>query len=395
MLTADLLRVRSRKGVLRPQYVTESDEVLSAATELVQVYRDGLDRRRGEITAAVETIVGHGTDFLLWRGFAKLLDDRSTFETVAVVDPQQLRQRVFEAAFDGPPVDAERRRALLAELAEAHDATPAELEEALYADLDDRQRLVEFDDLEPVELVRRYNVALAQAVLYRATRLEFVLHEPNPNRLRYLFSAMKFHGLMHRATEAEEGLRVEVDGPASLFKLSRKYGLQMAVFLPALLLLDDWEFEAQLDWKGKDRVFRVSSEDDLHSHYRARGQWQTDEEKWFEQRFADADTGWELKRRGTIVELRDGEVIVADYVLRSPDGEEVVAEIVTFWRSAYLRRRIEMLDSVDRPFVLIVSERLKADRSKLEVELPLEVVFYKGVILPKKVVAAAEAALAR
>jgi predicted nuclease of restriction endonuclease-like RecB superfamily len=393
MLTADLLRVRSRKGVLHPQYVDESEAVVEAARELVQVYRDGVGHPRAEITDAVERIVGHGTDFLLWRGFAKLLDDRSTFETVAPVEPRDLRREVFERAFAGSPVDSSRRDAILAAVAEEHDVAAAEVSAALYADLDERQRLVEFDDLEPEALVRRYNVALAQAVLYRATRLVFWLRNPNPNRLRYLFSALKFHGLMHRATEDDESLRVEVDGPASLFKLSRKYGLQMAVFLPALLLLDDWKFEAELDWKGKDRVLRLSSDDGLESHYRARGQWQTDEEKWFEERFGTTDTEWSLTRRGTVVELRDGEVIVADYVLESPDGDEVVAEIVTFWRSAYLRRRIEMLDAIDRPFVLIVSERLKADRAALEVDLPLEVVFYKGVILPKKVIAAAEAAL--
>jgi predicted nuclease of restriction endonuclease-like RecB superfamily len=71
----------------------------------------------------------------------------------------------------------------------------------------------------------------------------------------------------------------------------------------------------------------------------------------------------------------------------------VAVEIVSYWRAGYLRRRIEMLDSIDRPFVLVVSERLQADREKLEVELPGQVVFYKGVILPKKVIAAAEAAL--
>ena len=223
--------------------------------------------------------------------------------------------------------------------------------------------------------------------------MKITLTAPNPDKLRYLMGALKFHGLMHRAVETGDELHVEIDGPASLFKLSRKYGLNMATFLPALVLLDDWQLEADLDWKGKERQFRLSSDDGLVSHYRARGQWRTDEEQWFEQKFEKYSTDWSLERRGTLVKLRDGEVIVADYVLTSPSGEEVAVEIVSFWRSSYLQRRIELLDSVDRPFVMVVSERLKADRAKLEADLPLEVVFYKGVIIPGKVVDAAEAAL--
>lgn len=395
MLTADLLRYRTRKGVVRPQYVKKSDEVMAAALELVAAYRDGVGEPAGALGALVDDIVGHGTDFLLWRGLAKLLDDRSEFETRSPRDPVEIRRRVFEVAFAGPPTRPARRADVLATVAAEFDVAPDILEASLYADLDARQVLTSFDDIEPEALIDRYNLALAQAVLYRATKMQVTLRAPNPDKLRYLMGALKFHGLMHRAVHVDAELRVEIDGPASLFKLSRKYGLNMATFLPAVALLDDWEVEADLDWKGKEREFKLCSKDGLVSHYRARGQWRTDEEKWFEQKFEDYTTDWRLERRGTLVELRDGEVIVADYVLTSPGGEEVAVEIVSFWRSSYLQRRIEMLDSVDQPFVMVASERLKADREKLSVELPLEVIFYKGVILPGKVVAAAEAALKR
>ena len=396
MLTADLLRARVRKGVVKPQYVEKSDEVLAAATQLVQLYRTGRGRPAGELQAEIDAIVGHGTDFLLWRGLAKLLDDRSEYAPASTIDGPHVRRRAFELAFDGGPVDAERRRVIIAALADEFETTTDDIDAALYADLADRQVLTAFKEIEPDQLIARYNLALAQAVFYRARSLRIVLHRPDPDRLRYLMSALKFHGLMHRASHVDDALEVEIDGPASLFKLTRKYGLKMAIFLPALVLLDDWSLTADLDWKGNDRAFELTSEDGLESHYKPRGQWRTDEEQWFEQRFEELDTdGWTLERRGTLVELRDGEVIVADYVRTSPQGEEVAVEIVSFWRAAYLRRRIEMLDSVDRPFVLVVSERLKADREKLDVELPLEVVFYKGVILANKVIEAAAAALMR
>lgn len=394
MLTADLLRARVQKGFVKPQYVKHTDEIVGAATQLVGLYRAGVGRPAGGLSDAVDAIVGHGTDFLFWRGLAKLLDDRSAFAPATAIDGPELRRRAFEIAFDGRPMDAERRLEVLEALAVEFEATADEISTSLYADLADRQILTTFDDIDVVDLLHRYNLGLAQAVLYRARRLLIRLERPDPDRLRYLMSTLKFHGLMHRAQEVDGELQVEVDGPASLFKLTRKYGLQMAVFLPALVLLDDWTLLADVEWKRSERQFELKSGQGLVSHYRARGQWRTDEEKWFEQRFGEVDThDWTLERRGTLVKLRDGEVIVADYVLRSPDGVDVAVEVVSFWRAAYLRRRIEMLDAIEQPFVLVVSERLKADREKLEVELPLQVVFYKGVIVPGKVVAAGEAAI--
>lgn len=390
MLTADLLRARVRKGVVHPEYADPTPETIGGAADLIAAYRAGLNAPRQVVRQAVDDIVGHGTDFQLWRGLAKLCDDRSTFETVAPVDPSDLRQRVFEAVFAAETLPD--RASVLAEVAASLGLSPQACEAMLYADLEDRQILTNFDAPTAEDLVDRYNVALAQAVLYKATRLVIRVSNPNPDRLRYVFGALKFHGLMHRARREDNGLVVELDGPASLFKLSRKYGLNLALVLPALLHLEDWEIEADLDWKGKSRTFRLTSDEGLRSHYRPRGQWRTDEEKWFEEKFASADTGWSLERRGSVVDLGDGEVLVTDYVISDEKGREALVEIVSFWRAPYLRRRIERLADVKEPIVLVVSERLKADREKLG-SVNAAVVFYKGVILPSKVVEAARVAI--
>lgn len=396
MLTADLVRTRVRNGVVTPQYVKADEAALAVAETLCSLYRDSVGRTAGELRADVDNLVGHGTDFLVWRGLAKLLDDRSTLEPASPLDAVDVRRRIFEAAFAGAPVDAQRRDEVLREVAAQLDVGVEEVEHAMYADLLDRQRIASHEPISGEKILQRYNLALAQAMLYRAEKMVIRLQRPDPDRLRYLMSALKFHRLMFRAEHREDVLFVEIDGPASLLKLTKKYGLQMAVFLPALVLMDDWELVAALDWKrGKEFEFRLSSEAGLVSHYRATGQWQTEEAVWFETRFAEKVDDWTLERRGTLVELRDGEVIVADYVLTSPDGREVAVELVSFWRAGYLRRRIELLDAVDQPFVLLLSERLKTDREKLPADLPLEVVTYKGVIDAKKVVAAAEAALTR
>ncbi|MFP4599795.1 MAG: DUF790 family protein [Persicimonas sp.] len=405
MLTTDLVRTRVSKGRVEPLYLDtgsgsdgEAGQALAKARELIGIFEAHAGGERGDVDESVEQTIGHGTDFLIWRGLAKLLYDRSEFETVASLDPQEIRRAVFEASGElGPVTGADARQRVLERAGEHLELEPEEIEESLYADLEERQRLVDFDTLEPRELLDRYNLALAQAVLYKATRLVIDLGDDNPNMLRYLFQALKFNRLMHRAERLDDGYRLEVDGPASVFKRSRKYGLQMATFLPALLLADTWAMRAELDWEGDGPTHELvlSHKDGLVSHYKARGQWVAEEERYFEKRFSETETDWELARQGTIVDLDKNEVIIPDYVLTHPDGREVYLEIVGFWRLAYLERRIEMLvDSCDVPLVLVVSERLKTGRKELS-EAPAEVVFFKGVILVDKVLAAAEAAVMR
>jgi len=47
------------------------------------------------------------------------------------------------------------------------------------------------------------------------------------------------------STDAATGYEAVLDGPASLFSKSQKYGL-MANFLPALPLCDRWEMDAEI-----------------------------------------------------------------------------------------------------------------------------------------------------
>lgn len=390
MLTSDLLRVSVRKGVVRAQYLeTDAEEALERAGRLVQIFRDHVGSPRAPIDEAVEEAVGHGTDYLIWRGLAKLLYDRCEFECVAPVEPTEVRRLVFGEAASGMRPGDEGRRAVIEEVGARLGMSAKQVEEALYADLDERLILVNYEDVEPVALLERYNVALAQAILYRAVELEIEVGEEDPNVLRYLFGVLKFNRLMHRTERVDGAYRLSIDGPASLFKRSRKYGIRMARFLPALLLLKDWTMRAELEWEGASAQFNLTSREGLRSHYKARGQWIAREEKYFEERFDDFDTDWTLRREGRIVELPENQVLVSDYVLEDSDGNEVLVEIVGFWRLGYLERRIELLERAERAMVLVVSERLKAGREELS-RMPSSVVFFKGVILCKKVVAAAE-----
>lgn len=399
MLTSDLLRVETGDDEIRPEYLDVDDEkALGRAGRLLEIFETHRGKPRGAIDEEVERAVGHGTDYLIWRGLAKLLYDRSEFGVDAPVKPERMRRVVFETAVEaGNPTDEAGRRQVVESAARQLEVDASAIESSLYADLEDRQILEEFESMDPVELLQHYNVALAQAVLYRARSMTVRFGAQDSNRLRRLFQMLKFHRLMHRTQRVDDGYVVEVEGPESIFNRGRKYGLQMAKFLPALLHLSDWSMSAEIGWDDDEiYTFEVDETTGLVARRRPKGQWVPDVEEWFEKQFDKrGPEDWELQRRGEIVELSDNEVLVTDYVVTTDEGAEVRLEVVGFWRIGYLERRLDRLEDMDPdpPVVLVVGEKLKTDREQLEAS-PAQVVFFKTAILVGEVVEAVEEAVA-
>lgn len=138
------------------------------------------------------------------------------------------------------------------------------LREALYADLPENHLLTALPDFTPDQLVDRYNLAQAQGLLYSALCLRLTAHRNVPGEYRRLFQHLKFHGLMYAVEgNLDDGYQIYVDGPASLFKQTRKYGLQMALFLPALLRVSRWEIEAVVQRDGQELSYRLDSQSPL------------------------------------------------------------------------------------------------------------------------------------
>ncbi len=398
MLTSDLLRARVVKGEVRPVYLDVDDPAHHVlASVLIGLFAAHIGRTRGDLDDALAEHVGEGTDYLLHRGIAKLLTDRATFEVNAPCDPVVLRRRVFEISAEHHPVALQAdphtivvtRDAVLARAASELGLTPEAAEAALYADLEREHVLRAFDPLAPDALLHRYNLALAQAVLLRASRLTLTIASGDPARYRQLFRFIKFYRLMHSvAGNRRDGYTLTLDGPLSLFQLSGKYGVQMASFLPALLLCDGWALHAELVWSKQRRAasFRLDPSRGLRSHYPDRGVYVTDEERFFVERFEAATTPWTLERRPEIVDLDGRGVLIPDFVIRHrDDGREALLEIVGFWRKGYLEARTELLrEHGPRNLILAVSTRLRGSEEALG-ELPGEVLFFRDIVPVKDV----------
>ena len=409
MLTRDLLRIKITGKVIEPQYVDpQNAKMLARATAVMEVFDTALSeqRTRAWLAAQLREVEGLDPAHKLVKGLSKVLLDKCEFEADSPLPPAELRARVFGmAAESGPlawhpgPLGQRTARDVWTELAaelspdaeSGREWSADELQDALYADLPDQQKLTRRSGPQtPEELLHRYNVALVQALLLHASAVTVRMQRPDAKRVRQLFRYLKFHQLMYRVSGSASELAVHVDGPQSLLRQSSRYGLQLAIFFPAVLLQPGtWTLQAELLW-GRTRKLKksltVAHSRELRSHYADRGAWRSNAEKWFIERFEQLDSGWTI-HPGELLDLGRQKLLVPDLTLRR-DGRVAHLDIVGFWRRSYLDKRVAQ---TPKHVVLAVSRRLLGDKSKLPDALANRLVPFAEIIPAKKVLARLEA----
>ncbi len=386
MLVGKQVRVRSSKNRLIPLYLNpNSGEYLAAARQLIAAYRAAPTRTRGEIETELKEVVGEGPGALIHQGLAKLLEDRCEFEVASELTPDALREAVFEsaakhradAAKAGVPFE---RAVVLDEVSKLLALPPESIERGLFADLKDEQRVLSFDDCTPEFLLNRYNVALAQAVLLRSVGMEVRVWGETPARFRQLFRAIKFHKLIAtiRSTDGNS-YTIALDGPLSLFSSTQKYGLQLALFLPAILHCKAYELKARIRW-GAERVekdFALTPADGLKSHLPDFGVYTPREIGHFEQNFRDGVEGWTLAG-DPAPQTVEGTTWVPDFTLTHiASGKSLFVEVLGFWRKMNIEAHYKRLHrGLPGKFLLVISEAYRADETD-DVTLGNEVYRYK------------------
>jgi predicted nuclease of restriction endonuclease-like RecB superfamily len=384
-----------------PRRLPVTADTLALATNLIALFRAAQGRTRGELEAELQVLEGDQTDYRVKRGLAHLLGtDFSTFEVGSPLEPAALRQRVF--ALSAPSVPSfQQSLATLTAVADAlsrelvRDISPEQVRTWLYADLPAAHVLTSFEAPTPEALLQRYNLAQAQGVLYRASQVVLTAHRNDPGEYKLLFRYLKLFGLMaYIEGDADHGFTLTVDGPASLFTPSPRYGLALAKLLPALLHVTRWSLTATLvPRQGISAIpqgtrFTLEAGCGLVSHYPPGQPYDSMLEQAFAERWAKTPTAWRLEREVDLIPL-PGSVMVPDFRLVHPDGRSVLLEIVGYWRPEYQRKKFAQVRRAGRADVILaVSERLNLERAGVtRDDLPARVVWFKDRLLPKAVLA--------
>jgi uncharacterized protein len=409
MLPPELIVLRYPENKVVPHMLSEAPSNLEQIDDLIQTFQQHLWKPRERLQDALTLFEAQLTDYKQRRGLAHLLLSLySTFETIAPLEPEALRKRVFLESAKFPPTSQNRKK-VLETIAEQlnlerglqltedsrggkhaqffREVSSEAVDFGLYADLEHRAVLTKFQAPSPLELLDRYNLSQAQGTLYRAFSLSLKIAPSTPETYQNLFKALKKHGLMYLVTGTKKkGFVIGVDGPSSLLRPSIRYGQAMAKLLPDLLPLQNWELEAilhpKLEWRKdlKEAYYLLKWDEGLKPPTlpEKKDSSEGELEDALFQNFTKHNMGWSISR-GMMLLPYGTALIVPDLKFKHMDGRVVHLEILRFWEPQYLEKRIRALEGKGKTKVILaVSERYRLEgHAKLLPELAAKVLWFK------------------
>lgn len=339
-----------------------------------------LGKKKKELKSLVTELEDKGYEYRFVRSLSLLLDRRSSFICNSKVDPVDLRRKIFQSTEQfGLPTTFDNRQKIIADVASSMSLSAKEVEENFYSDLDGELVLEKFSSPSALELLSAYNLGLTQTLLFEASELCFTASGNWQN----IFFAIKKFGLIYEVSE-ENKLWVKIDGPASIFKLNRRYGINIAKILPVILDNSEWIIKAKLLWRYTNEVCDFKIESQTHSsllkkQYSTPITYDSSVEEAFATQFQALDSGWALKREPEPLPAGK-QVIIPDFTLEK-SGIKIYLEIVGFWTEEYLQRKIEKLRKIKTQMLLLVNETLACEKlSRLKNISEFDLIYYRDKI---------------
>ena len=360
MLTRDLLRYRISGEVVNPTFLRPTPAVRDQAEALLAHWRQGVGQRLGDLEDASLPILHRSRALAVGRGLQKLILDGCAFAEPP--SAATLREEAFThsaALLAAPAVTSDAHRAAVAErLGLPGD----EVRERLYADLPDQAELSAAPPWTALQIIARYNVALAQGLLLFARTLTITVADADTGLRRRLLKALRFRRLLAAVQgDDRQALRLEISGPGSVLDQHGRYGLQLALFLPALACCRSWQAQADLVLpRGGAARLELSDATGLEGDSRFLGHV-PEELQTLQATLQERFPAW-IFEDPHLLPHPDGEVVVPDLQIRVA-GVTVAVEFFHRWHGHALHRRLEQIAAGWAPRLVLGIDRalLRAD----------------------------------
>ncbi|MCL2172136.1 MAG: DUF790 family protein [Candidatus Bathyarchaeota archaeon] len=387
MLPSNLLLVYKHKGEIQPKYVRFSSENLQFAQRLINLYQENVGAKKKVLLALTSELENQGHNYRFVRALTLLLDRKSLFVCNSKIEPYTLRKKIFQVTKKyGIPTNFEARRQILESAALDVELTIETIEEQLYADLDAELFFEKFTAPSALELLAQYNLCLAQTLLFECSELTFKVS----GNWQKLFFFVKKLGLIYNVSQDEtNNFCVTITGPSTLFKLTKRYGVNIAKLLPAIVANQTWTIHAKILWKYTNEIYTLNMDNTKQgpllnipnpnnsaADNLLPTSFDSAAEESFASQFKALCPDWLLKREPEPV-LAGNQVLVPDFSLEK-SGLKIYLEIIGFWTDEYLRRKAEKLKHVNVQMILIVREALACEKLfSLEKRPQLHFIYYK------------------
>jgi uncharacterized protein len=393
MLTADLVRARRQGGELRLSELNSKlkQRALELSHDFVALAEAHVGQTRAELSEAFASIEVGSSEHKLALGLRKLVEDRLVFEMESEHDPRVLRSEIFSVAAaerralgPGEPLD---RTVFLEREATARGLTPDALVRALHADLRNAQVVKSFASVEPERLVLSYDLAQQQAVLLRAIELVAEVRCLDAYAYRLLFRKLKFFRLLYRIEALDSGgYRIRIDGPFSMFTSASKYGLELAMALPALLSCDEHKITASIRW-GKEKLPLTFTIEGKARAGHEEPAALPDEVDALLARLTAQESSWSVEVASDILSLPGIGLCVPDLrFVHRETGEVAYLEVMGYWSRDAVWKRVELCErGLTQRVIFAVSSRLRVSEEVLGDTASSELYVYKGALSAREV----------
>jgi len=355
VLPKDLLEVRRVGGKIFPKFASLEDVKL--AKTVLKIYKLGLGKKYKLIQANLRKIET-ARNYRKVRGFAKLIERECTFEKATELNPMEVRMFLFSRGF---VTTLSERRKVLEETAKHFGVSVEEIEKAMFADVEDELILKDIPEIDPKELVKRYNLSLLQTAIFNSLRLTFWISSNHKN----VFRRMKWLGLMYELYESNGRLLTSVTGAASILKMTRKYGTSMAKLIPEIIRAKEWWIRAEVVDDYEKRIYFLELSDKFRALFPSEDVERVEYDSSLEEEFGrriKSLLGCEVIREPGVVKA-GRYAYIPDFLIRK-NGKEVYVEIAGFWTEDYVRKKLEKIKEANIPLILIVREDFALDKPK-------------------------------
>ncbi|MHB1709395.1 MAG: DUF790 family protein [Thermoplasmataceae archaeon] len=258
MFPKELLSVRRdrKRGKITPIFI--GSERRDYAAMVRDTFTEMTGKRRTDIQKKIREIELKVEHNKVIKGIAEIMFRNSQFTDIGRINPQEIREKVFLMAPSGV-VTQKDRHDVLSRSASDLGISPDELEDLIYADNEDEQRLLEIANIDDAELCLLYNMEQVETLLLRSYKV--VISETT--EWSGVIDGIKKLGLFFTAdVDGEEVKSVTVDGPLSVLEESKRYSMRFAQLLRYVLPLEKWKLEAHIaiseDRKEEKFLFTLS-----------------------------------------------------------------------------------------------------------------------------------------
>lgn len=394
MLPSNLLRVRRVGSRVDPVFVKPSYSELYIADRLINVFKLSIGRTLGELQKSlgdleVELCELYKVHYKLYRGLLTLLFRRvRTVKPKTPFNPVAVRMMLFKASntmFSGAVLTDDERRRVVEYVAKDLGVSTSEVERCFDAVYEENEVIEGFEDVDSKTLLKQYNLSLTQTLLFKSFKLSIESFITGAEAKRLLWYVKKL-GLLYFAEKTVNGVRIVIDGPASIVKSVERYGTSIAKLIPYIVSLKSWMLEAEILGRKRNYKFILTSRQKalFPQVEGVEVVYDSSLEEDFARRFNSLNLGWRLVREPEPL-VANGLIFIPDFAVLI-DDVKVYIEIVGFWTSEYLKRKIEKLRMVKGVNMVVVAD--EGLSCSAITQLPHEVVLFRSRLSPVDVLAA-------